>query len=178
MTCSFLFYAVIAFSSCLSFSRESFWLIIMPRSIWWQGSFMHDSSILAFQKVKQHHSHLLLRHVYYFFLCYQPKNDVCAQKGPWLVRWQSPMVAFFFFWWGRKKGSEYFSLFIVHKHKRVTVLRVREMNSKMNICSPKAFWKNWTNGQNLNFLLCLDDFPCRKLYFRIEIDSGKLHDSG
>lgn len=26
MTCSFLFYAVITFSSCLSFPRESFWL--------------------------------------------------------------------------------------------------------------------------------------------------------
>lgn len=71
---------------------------------------MHDSSILAFQKVKQHHSHLLLRHVYYFFLCYQPKNDVCAQKGPWLVRWQSPMVAFFFFFMGQEKRKRILQL--------------------------------------------------------------------
>lgn len=40
---------------------------------------MHISSILAFEKVKQHHSHLLLRNMYYFFLCYQHKNAMCLE---------------------------------------------------------------------------------------------------
>lgn len=48
--------------------------------------------------------------------------------------------SFFFFFDGTgKKGIEYFSLLIVYKHKKNTMLRAKEMNSEMNICSPKAF---------------------------------------
>lgn len=99
---------------------------------------------------------VVLGNACYFFVCYQHENVVCAQEGPWLVRWQSdsPMVTtnVFFFFMGQRRG-EVFSLFIVCEYKKNAMLRVREMNREMNICSPKAFWKSWTNGQNKKFYL-------------------------
>lgn len=47
------------------------------------------------------------------------------------------------------------------------MLRAKELNSEIfEYLFTKGFLKN---GKNLNFLLCLDDFPFRNLYFRIEI---------
>lgn len=46
------------------------------------------------------------------------------------------------------------------------------------MCATRAFLKSWRNGQNLNLILCLDDFLFERVYFRIETDCTKLHGSG
>lgn len=60
---------------------------------------------------------VVLGNACYFFVCYQHENVVCAQEGPWLVRWQSdsPMVTtnvFFFLWDREEEKSLACSLFV------------------------------------------------------------------
>lgn len=66
-----------------------------------------------------------------------------SQVAIWFSHGNYSLVLFF--WMGKKRG-EFFSLFVGYEHKKNAMLRVREMNREMNICSPKAFWKSWTNG--------------------------------